>query len=835
MSGPATFSYAQAAKGHAAAQASTTTSSRSLQSDSLAKDDASSVTTGPDAAANTFSTTSEISESAKSSQVDVDVAGSKDSVETTRELEVPASKEESSTSARDETHKINAQSTSDKSTRQSNRSTESADSKKGRKGRKGKNSDKDADSEQAAPDPEKEVVPVKLYEAPPPAVNIWAQRAAQAKARQPSVAAPAATSAQPSKPVATDAPTKSASEPQPSPSKSVGDQTVRRNPRGSREKSDQSPGLPSAPAEDASMWPTPDTAAAEDGKRKPAAEPEQPKEKVDDGNKSIRQKPNWKKVEITPTVVFNTPMPQSSGRPANKTRAGGQAGRSSAARGQASSTSVSVEKTQAAAPEAPGAKESVEAQSKPREDAPPRAAPATSERPTKRFPADQSQRKQSTPAVGREYPPSKNESSKSARGESSQFGSARPDGQDSSRKEGGFSGHKDSKPRRGGHNSNGRGGHNGQPSYMSNGARSSTYSPPNFSSGYPPNTYGSSNGSRGRPGRPAPLGNGYKGPSNGSPNKMSQHSHHSASVDYGQYPAYSNPPYGVQANAADYFTLMHLTLKQQLAYYFSEANLIKDNYLKAHMDAQGFVLLDVIADFRRIRQISSESRDALRTACADSKDIDFVVGDGKELLRPRENWQRWLPEDVGDRNPGPTNIVQKSWDRLPNFYPPQPVPYPSYNPMSPPTYGAPYHPEMYPGYVNGPPPFASAAAINGAQVNGHGGADGSPLNASVPEFSPVQAMPNGFPNAFSSMDWVEQAVQAAQTFTDEQVSKLHMVAHGQMANSHVSGKVLNGSAGAATDGPKEESSVQTNGNTDSLTTYVFIALISVPCVSTNMP
>lgn len=844
MSGPTTFSYAQAAKGTPTAKDLAKDRPTAAQPESQAKDDASSVTTGPDGVGNTFSTTSEISESAKSSQVDVEITGPKKATETAGKPVAPSvsSKDDSPNAAGEETVKTNVQPASERSARHSTRSGEPTDSKKGRKGRKGRSTEKEAEGEQPAAEPEKEVEPVKLTEAPQPVVNIWAQRAAAAKARQPSIVTSPVTSTESSSKAAVDAPSKTANStgnqiPERAATKSTDarqsvDQSARRNPRGSRvsDKSEPPQSVPSSAAEDASMWPTPDTAAAEDGKRK-VPEPEQPtKEKLDDGTKSIRSKRDWKKVEITPSVVFETPLPPP--RTMNKARGGGQAGRSSASRGHASSVSMSSEKGQGAIPDGTATKEGAETRSRPREDAAPRTNPVPSDK-AKKFSVDQqNQRKQSVPSVNRGSGDfaSKSEAYKASKSDSTQFGPSRGEGPEGSRKEGGLPGHKDAKPRRGAHgNGNGRGGHN-QQTFMSNGhggPRSSTYSPPNFTSGFPPNQYGGSG--RGGRGRGVPLSNGFKGPSNNA-HKMHQHVQ-SASTDFGQYPPFGQAPYPPQLdpNPANFFQLIHQTLKKQMEYYFSEDNLVKDGFLRAHMDAQGFVPLDVIAAFRRVTTIAgNQPRDFLRQACADSPEIDFVLGDGhKELVRVRENWQKWVPETAKDgHNPGPTSFEYRSWHSMHlNPYPQQqpsqqPVPYPSY-PMSPPAFGpSPFPGEMYPGYMNGP---RFGSATNGAQANGYDAADNSSLNATVPEFSPVHTGSNGPHSALSSMNWMDQAMQAAQTHTDEQVAALHMVVKGQAAkeSSKLSNGVTNGSEGTP--------AVKTNGvhaGSDAVTTYVCDTLAS---------
>lgn len=810
MSGPTTFSYAQAAKGRAAAQPNTQSTTAPPQADSHSKDDASSVTTGPDAAVNTFSTASDVSESAKSSQIDADVIGPRKTSDTATAVNGTAAalKDDTANAPRVGTE-TSAPAATEKPARQSNRSSEPADPKKGRKGRKGKSSDKEAEVEQAAAEPEKEVIPVKLYEAPPPSVNIWEQRAAAAKAKQPSTPsqAPPAASADstaksrletttkidssngvPSSETAARGTTKTAETSRP-----TIDSSARRNPRGSRMggKGEVSPKVPSSAVENVSLWPTPETAAAEDGKRKTASEPD--KEKEEDGSKTTGKKRDWKKIEITPSVVFNTPLPQQ--RTMNKGRGGGNTGRGSGGRGHASSVSMSGEKAQGGGPDATSSKDGAEVQGRSREDTQPRTTSAPSEK-LKRFPVDQqNQRKPSVPSVNRgtaEYSASKNEAPKAVKDDSASF-TPRGEGQDAVRKEGGFASHKESKPRRGAHG-NGRGGHNGQQAFVSNGhgSRANTYSPPNFTSpGFPPSSYGGSRGGRGRPVSMS-NGNGVKG---SSASRMHGHPH-SASHDYSHYHSYSHaPPYSPQpAYSPDYYlTLLHSALKKQIEYYFSDVNLEKDSFLKAHMDAQGFVPFEIIANFPRIKSMSNQTSEFVRVACADCKDVDYVLAEGqRELVRCRMNWQRWISEGDGQqqdnesaRSPGPSTFVYRSLHSLhlnPNFYQQQPIPYQPYNPMSPQGYGPgpAFSGDMYPGYMNGPP---FPPAVNGAQVNGHNAADSSPLNASVPEFSPITAL-TGLPmaNAFSHLNWEDQTLQSAQIFTDEEVASLHMVAQGKLSN-----------------------------------------------------
>ena len=98
----------------------------------------------------------------------------------------------------------------------------------------------------------------------------------------------------------------------------------------------------------------------------------------------------------------------------------------------------------------------------------------------------------------------------------------------------------------------------------------------------------------------------------------------------------------------------------QVDYYFSVDNLLKDMFLRKHMDSQGFVFLDVVADFNRVKRLSPD-RELIKLACVYAKNIEIVIGeDGKERLRSRDSWQQFLlpmeQRHESVRNAGPERV-----------------------------------------------------------------------------------------------------------------------------------------------------------------------------------
>lgn len=76
----------------------------------------------------------------------------------------------------------------------------------------------------------------------------------------------------------------------------------------------------------------------------------------------------------------------------------------------------------------------------------------------------------------------------------------------------------------------------------------------------------------------------------------------------------------------------------QLEYYLSVENLIKDFYLRKHMNSNGFVPLNVLGSFYRVRALTNEDMNLLVDACRWAPSVQ-VVGD---KLRPKFNWQKWV-------------------------------------------------------------------------------------------------------------------------------------------------------------------------------------------------
>ena len=219
------------------------------------------------------------------------------------------------------------------------------------------------------------------------------------------------------------------------------------------------------------------------------------------------------------------------------------------------------------------------------------------------------------------------------------------------------------------------------------------------------------------------------------------------------------------------------TVSMQVEYYFSFNNLIKDMYLRKHMDSQGFVFLDIIANFNRIKQLTQD-KEIIKAVCMNSQVIEIRVGeDGKERLRKREGWEQFpLPMEQRDpsaQNAGPRQLEHPEQPRLLlNSIPPQfrgpasaGLP-PMHRPFDRRSYDSGY--AMANGY---PPQFATYGGypdgiypelVNGDEPRGRPAK--SPIHESV--MSPVeQPLATALSNADSEPD----------SFPDDQINVLTVV------------------------------------------------------------
>lgn len=346
----ATFSYAQAAKGISSPVSASKPASGSA---TPAKDDTSKAPITSIAQVNSWAddaetessieqpttngesqtTTSKPAKAAESLEASTTDLDSLSASTVTKDDDASSQPNTSSESTWD--NKSQASTSVDKSVEPVQKTSEKPErSEKGRKGKKGEKGEK-SDKKEA----EKEKEPPKpLKEAPLPAVNIWQQRADQQKSQAKPVAASLTNGA-----------SKKSSEGKPSTAENKSkareeDKTasLRKDTRGDAEKKstkgkpydrDAKPSssvMPLPPNQDQDSWPTPDTAVDEDRKK---AQEKTEKERKDSAPNGTTGKHEWVKVPYTPSVVFNTPLPnaassrrggrpggrggaQSSGRPA---------------------------------------------------------------------------------------------------------------------------------------------------------------------------------------------------------------------------------------------------------------------------------------------------------------------------------------------------------------------------------------------------------------------------------------------------------------------------------------------------------------------------------------
>ncbi|GMI68219.1 La related protein 1c [Hibiscus trionum] len=82
---------------------------------------------------------------------------------------------------------------------------------------------------------------------------------------------------------------------------------------------------------------------------------------------------------------------------------------------------------------------------------------------------------------------------------------------------------------------------------------------------------------------------------------------------------------------------LHANIVNQIDYYFSNENLIKDTYLRQNMDEQGWVPIKLIAGFKKVSLLTDNIQ--LITDALQSSTIVEVQGD---RVRKRNDWMRWI-------------------------------------------------------------------------------------------------------------------------------------------------------------------------------------------------
>ncbi|RGP59574.1 la family [Fusarium longipes] len=600
------------------------------------------------------------------------------------------------------------------------RSVDEQDSRKARRSKKGKASEKQA-GEQAT-DKEQDTTPeppkVELSEAPIPSVNIWHKRkeAHQAKSTKPAPT-PAEATVNGTSSHKDEKKAEVSSTHHTNGIKSHQRQTStvraeRNGPRGSRmsEKDGKAEVPPSV--DDSAAWPTPETAISaikEDSKKKtidktPERSDRSDKDSQEDGSSS-KPRQKWVNINYVPTVNFETQLPQMRG---SKPRGGARGSRDTTSRAATNGTTEKLAST------SPANKAN---DSKPRDV----SNNAVSQSGAKRGSVDiaNGQKKSSTSSDKVKDPSAQSS-------ETPQASRDRPEAR-AERGRGGYRGRTHHGHSQSQHAISGSGYH-GQGAGAS---RSQGYSPPMRQGGHGGVFQPSSQRGRGRNG----AHNYHRMSAPNGANRMAVAQPQFAPYDY----SLAMPMDAASLQTPQFNALVPM-LKAQVEYYFSINNLCKDTFLRAHMDSQGFVPLHFILPFQRLRDLT-EDINLVRIACEESTEIDYcVAGDGVELLRRREGWQKFImPIEGRDhmaRRDGPAQITFKN--RHYNYANGQ------FNGVTHMPYGAPmYHhdPSLQ--------PFASR------DVNGVAPTGTTQLSATVPDFSPSGTVPLIGPDGETQVTSVE--------------------------------------------------------------------------------
>ena len=88
-------------------------------------------------------------------------------------------------------------------------------------------------------------------------------------------------------------------------------------------------------------------------------------------------------------------------------------------------------------------------------------------------------------------------------------------------------------------------------------------------------------------------------------------------------------------------------VRAQIEYYFSVGNLVRDLFLRSKMNGEGWIPIQVVASFNRVRMLTPNPA-VVVSALLGSPVVE--VSPDQLYLRPREGWDKWvLPEEQRDK------------------------------------------------------------------------------------------------------------------------------------------------------------------------------------------
>lgn len=103
---------------------------------------------------------------------------------------------------------------------------------------------------------------------------------------------------------------------------------------------------------------------------------------------------------------------------------------------------------------------------------------------------------------------------------------------------------------------------------------------------------------------------------------------------------------------------LHVLILNQIEYYFSDANLVKDDFLRSQMDEEGWVPIALIAGFHRVQKLTNDIQMILNSL-RDSATVE-IQG---EKVRRRSEWRRWIQSSnrlqVDAEAPSEVSMMQK--------------------------------------------------------------------------------------------------------------------------------------------------------------------------------